>query len=113
MLTEIVDDLHAHFGVVREGSVVQADDQRWMMRYYFRHQQEVGLDVNGELFCTLHGMNADDLVITFTPETGLVGVVIKRTGSTPVLIHGNGADGKQLLMETIDQLPSTCALHKL
>jgi hypothetical protein len=93
MFADVHADLEAHYNW-NGADYRQVNDQRWMMRYWMLHQHtgHVALDVNGDLFHTLHQI--DPANFTVTAEGTLYS---EYTKTSPALLHGNGADGKDMI----------------
>jgi len=93
MFTQVLKDLSHHYNWAG-ADYRQVNDQRWFTRHWMLHSDEVVLDINGEMFHTLH--QVDPKVFTFVD--GQKGVLFSSmTNTTPAILHGNGKDGKDII----------------
>ena len=74
-------------------------DQRSFVRYFLTHQDSVGIDLEGDLFVTLHGI-MDTSIITKGPSYRLEG------RGDVAIVHGNagGMGGKKYYEEIADAM---------
>ena len=92
MFQHVAEDLQLHYNW-GGADYRQVNDQRWFMRHWFRHHDDVVLDVHGEIFHTLHQVP----IASFKEEEPLGSLHSNVTGSRPCVIHGNGKDGKDTI----------------
>merc|ERR1719487_2281605 len=92
MFRHVAEDLQQHYNW-GGADYRQVNDQRWFMRYWFLHNDDVVLDVHGEIFHTLHQVP----IASFKEEEPLGSLHSNVTGSRPCVIHGNGKDGKDTI----------------
>lgn len=71
--------------------IAEKCDQHQMAEFFLENKSRITLDNNAELFFTLHNLNKDALSVDKASKK----VKCLLTGSTPILIHGNG-NGKFL-----------------
>lgn len=93
MLQEVVLDAQENFG----GNVESADDQRLITRWWLKNPELASVDSNGLIFISLHEKKADDDRNAASSPSALAvlegqpGVVWSaRTGTAPLIVHGNG-----------------------
>jgi hypothetical protein len=103
MLREVLVDMRTQFGLHDSDSMSKVDDQRLLMRWFLRQNNEIAkIDSSGYLFHTLHGFSSSDFV--YSSELLGRGVVwSKVTQTSPLVLHGNG-NGCVALLELAGHL---------
>ena len=89
MLQEVVLDVQDNFG----GHMESTDDQRLFTRWWLKNPGLASVDSNGLIFISLHEKDEAiaDSSLALAVLEGQPGVVWSaRTGTAPLLIHGNG-----------------------
>lgn len=96
MFRQIFEDLRDHYSW-GGADYRQVNDQRWFMRHWFLHHEDVVLDVHGEIFHTLHQVPYEGF-----GEEGPQGSFLSNVTKTrPCVVHGNGKDGKETINKFI------------
>ena len=106
MFARIAADVAAHHVATVGEPARDADDQRWLTRYWLAHPDDVAIDAYGEIFLSLFDVDAAHLALADAPATASAAaaaadgecaapafdVACNASGFavSPCVVHGNG-----------------------